>query len=114
MGLGLGGEVGLGGLFQQLPLAGLALVGGMDARQGGGPELDHIAAGHLQAQLVEQAGIVGQELRVVGQEAAHGGRLQRSFLDPALRTVHALILKLQDGLPGLGPVRHELIKAPFG
>ena len=115
MGLGLGGEIGAGGFLDLPALGGLPQVGGVDAGEGGGTEIDHVALGHLQAQLVEQTLICGQELGIVGQEPADVGRRQRRFRHAALGTIHPPILEvLEYRLTRLGPVGHELIKAPFG
>ena len=74
--LGLGGEVGAGHLLQQLPLFGLALMGGVDARQR--RQLDHVVAQDGQAKLGQQAGVGLQEVGIVGEEPSNRGRVELS------------------------------------
>ena len=114
MGLGLGGEIGPGRLLDLLTLGRLLLVGGVDAGHGRGREFDDIAGRDLQAEFVQKAVVAGQEFRIVRQETPYSCGLDAGLFDSALRPVHAIPQQLQDRLPRLGPVAHELIKTPFG
>ena len=76
MGLGLGGEVGAGDLFDQLARPGFALGDGLQPRQGGAAEVDDVAAGGDQAQLLQQGAIIQQVFGVIAEPSAHFGPMQ--------------------------------------
>ena len=58
VGLGLGGEVGTGGSFELFARARLTLVGGGDAGQRGGTEVDDVGGVDAQAERFQQLRIV--------------------------------------------------------
>ena len=112
VGLGLGGEVGTGGSFELFARARLTLVGGGDAGQRGGTEVDHVGGVDAQAERFQQLWIVADVVRVGLQEVAHHARVdQFRRLRPDL--AHASS-PLEDRLVRPLPVAHELIKPLFG
>ncbi|MNT11062.1 hypothetical protein D3C72_1459240 [compost metagenome] len=119
MGLGLGGEVGAGDLFDLFPGARLALDHGFEPGQGRAAEIDHVAAGGAQAQFFQQGAVVQQTIRVGVQPGPHLGPVKA--LGGVRREVQGSAQAdlfcgsvLQNGLAGLAPVRQEGIKPLVG
>ncbi|MNQ85440.1 hypothetical protein D3C85_1006030 [compost metagenome] len=73
VGLGLGGEVGAGDLFDLLAGAGLALDHGFQPGQGRATEIDHVAAGGAQAQFFQKGAVVQQTVGMGVQPGPHLG-----------------------------------------
>ncbi|MNN35149.1 hypothetical protein D3C81_1489910 [compost metagenome] len=73
VGLGLGGEVGAGDLFDLFPGARLALDHGFQPGQGRAAEIDHVAAGGAQAQFFQKGAVVQQTIGVGVQPSPHLG-----------------------------------------
>ena len=123
VGLGLGGEIGLGHLFDGLALASLALGYGLQSDQGGAAEIDHIAAGVAKPDVFQERPVVGQHVGIGQQPAPHARPVQivipvrhgklavrRHDADtPAVRRRRS-----EDGLTRLAPVGEELIKTLVG